>query len=136
MVAQPVFVAGYPAERLDPVLVDLVGVVEQAGRELADLLPMLGKVRTRLTEVLGKPVTADAVAEARAAVDLVEKSSRVLTQVTRTVDSLTRLRSFVTGGPDHRTEDMKSMSDRQLMAMILSVVGRCPRCGAELAGAA
>lgn len=132
-VVGPEYVSGYPPERLDPILTGMCATAVKAEKAVAGLLPLLDKVTERLKEVEEK---GDAHAHAEAVSRVVKQASDVLVGITRAMDSLSRLRSFVAGGPDRRTEEIEYMSDRQLMAMILGAVGRCPRCNADLTTAA
>ena len=126
--------AGYDPAGLDPIIGGLLTAGQQAASTFEEMVPLLRQAATALKTVLdAKAPTLDALAfRANQASNVVEKASQVIVQLTKALDGLSRLRSFLSGGPDHRAELIQGMSERELLALILKAAGKCPRCGALL----
>ncbi len=129
------FVAGYDPTGLDPIIGGLLGTAQTAAEHFNEMLPLMKQAGEKLKEAMDADVPAEFVgAQASQAAGAVEKASRVVVQLAKALDGLSRLRSLLSGGPDQRIEQIQHMSERELMMLVLKAAGKCPKCGAVLAG--
>ncbi len=134
---QPMHTAGYDPMVLDPVLGGLIGSAKMAQAAFDGVLPLLGKATEQLGAALAKSETEGMPAsmladQAETTASVVEKAAKIVAQLAKALDSLSRLRSLLSGGPDRRIEEVHSMSNDELMALVLAAIGKCPKCGARL----
>ncbi len=133
----PQFAGGYDPMRLDPVLGGLIEAGTTAVEAFNKVLPLLAQAARDLRQSFEQASPASAVPElladrAERTTSVVEKASRVVVQLAKALDGLTRLRSLLSGGPDRRIEEIGRMSEKELMELVLAFVGKCPKCGHKL----
>jgi hypothetical protein len=75
------------------------------------------RIEKSLIELESHPWGADRLDEAERVIAMAEKFSRAQTNLAKAISELTRLRSFVAGGPDSR-QDYTAKSERELLALI------------------
>ncbi len=135
---QPQFAGGYDPIRLDPVLGDLIESAGVAAQAFNKVLPLLARAAQDLRKSIEAEGPASAVPElladrAERTASVVEKASRIVVQLAKALDGLTRLRSLLAGGPDRRIEEIGRMSEKELMALVYAVIQKCPKCGHRFA---
>ena len=114
---------GLDPVRLDPTIeaaVDRLGkCVADVERVRATLEPLLDTTRARLEKSLAEGGLPDdkLIPSANRLVDWLEKYSRVSLSMLRVLDDAARLRSFLAGGPDSRS-DLSSLSDTELADIV------------------
>lgn len=108
--------AGYEARALDETLSRYVSVCERTIRHADDLG---AKVTAVLQALAASPAGPDAVEDAERMSILFERLSKAGLNLVKATDELTRLRSFVSGGPDRRA-DLTVAGEVQLRAIVLA----------------
>lgn len=109
--------AGYPPEELDKALRKYVAVAEQNMRQVESLGPRVEEALKALEGAEGE----DALDTANKMTILYDRMTKAGLNVVKAIDELTRLRSFLAGGPDSRP-DLTVRSEIELRAMILTAV--------------
>jgi hypothetical protein len=112
--------SAFAPERLDSPVVGAVAALTKAVELWARLEPKVSKFLAEFdpdAELGEKETGAD---RAGKVLGLLEKLSKVVMNLTKSVDEASRLRNFLAGGPDSRTET-KDMSDVELMDVIVNV---------------
>jgi len=107
--------AGYEASKLDSTLRAYVAVAEKSIRHAKSLGDRVEKVLEKLADT---PATADQAGEITMLYDRMTKASL---QIVKAMDELTRLRSFLAGGPDSRP-DLTVKGEIELRALVLTAV--------------
>lgn len=107
--------AGYEASKLDDTLRSYVAVAEKSIRHAESLGKRVEKV---LDELAKTPAAADQAGEVTMLYDRMTKASL---QIVKAMDELTRLRSFLAGGPDSRP-DLTVKGELDLRAIVLTAV--------------
>ena len=110
--------AGYDAPRLDPILAKHISACEVSIYGVNSLKPVLEQAISNLQ--LAAPGT-DSVQEAERVAAIFEKVSRASLNLVKATDELTRLRSFLDGGPDSRP-DLTSRGELELRVIVLEAV--------------
>jgi len=127
--------AGYQPEKLDPLVEPLVSGALGAIGVLNQTIPVLEIATAQLCEELQQHARPDVLVllqRSETVAKIAEKTGKVGHQLIDAVDKLSRLRSFLSGGPDQRVESVEHLSDQELMRVLLAAVGKCPKCGAPL----
>jgi hypothetical protein len=101
---------GYDATQLDPLIADYIAVVERAVGQVKALGDKL--------EPLIKNADLD---DPAAATLLYDRMAKAALNVTKALDELSRLRSFVDGGPDS-SKELTAKSEVELRAMLLTAL--------------
>ena len=129
-----IFPAGYAPEKLDDLITPTMTAATTALTSLNRVLPLLSTTADKLEnlQLLSATGTPDEFKTAEQLANISDKTARVIGNLTKAVDSLSRLRSLLSGGPDQRVEKVSSLSDRELMVMVMAAAGRCPKCGHNL----
>lgn len=107
--------AGYEPEALDAAL---GRQVNQCGRTAHSVEVIARQVHAALENVQAAQAGANALQEADRMVTLFERLTRAQLSQVKATDELTRLRSFLAGGPDSRP-DLSRKGELELIAMIL-----------------
>lgn len=124
--------AGYDPSRLDQTIRGYLAVGEKSIRHAESLQTRIEKALERLATA---PDADDALEEAATLVTLHDKLSKANLNLVKATDELTRLRSFLAGGPDSRA-DLTVMGELDLRALVVTAVKKlgllCERCAANL----
>ncbi len=127
--------AGYEPEKLDPLVEPLIEGAAGALSVLGETIPVLKLAAEQLRKELEEHPETNAktlCARSETVAKIAEKAAKASGQLVDAVDKLSRLRSFLSGGPDTRVENVEHMSDQELMRVVLAAIGKCPKCGALL----
>lgn len=119
--------AGYEADVLDPILDSQIAVCAKTVRQ-AELLGKKVEEALRKLDEVALQGGANALQDANAVTMLFERMSKAGLNVVKAVDELSRLRSFMAGGPDSRPE-LTGKSEIELRALI---VGLLPQLGLKV----
>lgn len=106
--------AGYQPGALDEPVRALIGRANQSLR-FAESLER--RIEAALADLENHPWGTDRLEEAERVVAMAEKFSRAQTNLAKAVSELTRLRSFVAGGPDSRP-DVSAKSEVELLEIL------------------
>jgi hypothetical protein len=101
---------GYDATQLDPLIADYIAVVERA----------VGQVKA-LGDKLEPLIRNADLDDPAAATLLYDRMAKAALNVTKALDELSRLRSFVDGGPDS-SKELTAKSEVELRAMLLTAL--------------
>ena len=110
--------AGYEAPTLDPILEKHVSACQVSIESVNSLKKALEQAIVNMQ--LAAPGT-DSVQEAERVAAIFEKVSRASLNLVKATDELTRLRSFLDGGPDSRP-DLTSRGELELRVIVLKAV--------------
>lgn len=116
--------AGYIPETLDPTLRTYLGACERAVTLAESLGP---RVKATLDRVASAP-EEPAFEEAEMLTILYDRLSKAGLNLVKAVDELSRLRSFLAGGPDSRP-DLSSRGEQELRTLLLET---CEKLGFDL----
>lgn len=112
--------AGYDAASLDGALRSYIAVAEKNIRHAESLGKKVDEALKNLEE-LTLAGGADALEEANKLTTLYDRTSKAGLQLVKALDELTRLRSFLAGGPDSRP-DLTLKGEIELRAVVLTAV--------------
>lgn len=112
--------AGYDAPSLDATLRSYIAVAEKTIRQAESLGKRVDEALVNL-ENAGLQGGVFAIREAGAMTMLHDRMSKSSLQLVKALDELTRLRSFLAGGPDSRP-DLTIKGELDLRAIVLTAV--------------
>lgn len=116
--------AGYDAKQLDPTLLGFIAACERA----CNLTDTLGpRVEATIRRVASAPEGL-AFEEAELLTVMYDRIAKAALNAVRAVDELSRLRSFLAGGPDSRP-DLSHRGEQELRAILLDA---CDKLGFDL----
>jgi hypothetical protein len=106
---------GYRADGLDKTLARYIGVCESNIHLLADLVPKVESLLKLVAKSKDDPETA--LITANQVTVLYDRMSKAGLNIVKALDELSRLRSFVAGGPDTRP-DLLNKGEHELRALV------------------
>lgn len=112
--------AGYTADKLDDTLGTYLAVANRTIRHAEALGKRVEDALANL-EAAGLTGGASALDEANTITVLYDRMTKAGLQLTKALDELTRLRSFLAGGPDSRP-DLTVKGEIELRALVLTAV--------------
>lgn len=114
--------AGYEASELDATLRSHIAASEKNIRIAETLGPKIEEAVTTLIAVIKAATDYDgAIAQLEDLTRLHERFTKANLNLVKSTDELTRLRSFLAGGPDSRA-DLTVMGEIQLRALVFTAV--------------
>lgn len=129
--------AGYEADTLDPAIQNAIRVLEEGSGLISDILPeaRLLWAELRADFEAARAAEPDASLSSRmtrqllkkdlaSLVIMVEKLGKLLNNTAKVTDEITRLRSFLGGGPDRRIENLDGLSELEMEEAVLRAAER------------
>jgi Ser/Thr protein kinase RdoA (MazF antagonist) len=117
--------AGYEPARLDVMIQGYLRVCERAVAQAEALGPLVEQAIGLLAETPVADTKEDVRERASDATLLFERTTKASLNLVKAADELTRLRSFLAGGPDSRP-DISAMGEHELRQMIVEFAKSLP----------